>query len=120
MRDRVVIATKVFNAMGEDINERGLSRKHIRHAIDNSLRRLKMEYVDLYQIHRFDPATPIEETLDALNDVVKSGKASISEPHQCSRGSFQRCCMRQSGWGRRSLSRCKIITTSFIGRRNER
>jgi aryl-alcohol dehydrogenase-like predicted oxidoreductase len=74
-RDQVVIATKVFNPMGRDPNRRGLSRKHIMHAIDDSLRRLGTDYVDLYQIHRFDPATPIEETLEALNDVVKAGKA---------------------------------------------
>jgi aryl-alcohol dehydrogenase (NADP+) len=74
-RDQVVIATKVFNPMGDDPNQRGLSRKHIRHAIDDSLRRLGTDYVDLYQIHRFDPSTPIEETLDALNDVVRAGKA---------------------------------------------
>jgi len=61
--------------MGDDPNERGLSRKHILHGIDNSLRRLGMDYVDLYQIHRFDPTTPIEETVDALDDVVRSGKA---------------------------------------------
>ena len=74
-RDRLVVATKVFNAMGEDPNQRGLSRKHIHHAIDDSLRRLKMDYVDLYQIHRFDPSTPMEETLEALADVVRAGKA---------------------------------------------
>jgi 1-deoxyxylulose-5-phosphate synthase len=74
-RDRVVIATKVFNPMGDDPNQRGLSRKHIMHSIDDSLRRLGVDYVDLYQIHRFDPNTPIEETLEALHDVVKSGKA---------------------------------------------
>jgi 1-deoxyxylulose-5-phosphate synthase len=74
-RDKVVIATKVFNAMGDDVNQRGLSRKHIRHSIDNSLRRLGVDYVDLYQIHRFDPTTPTAETLDALTGVVKSGKA---------------------------------------------
>ncbi len=74
-RDRVVIATKVFNAMGDDPNQRGLSRKHIMHAIDDSLRRLGTDYVDLYQIHRFDYDTPIEETLEALHDVVKAGKA---------------------------------------------
>src|SRR5450631_1789561 len=74
-RDRVVIATKVFNPMGDDPNQCGLSRKHIRHAIDDSLRRLKTDYVDLYQIHRFDYQTPIEETIDALDDVVKAGKA---------------------------------------------
>ena len=74
-RDRVVIATKVFNPMGDDPNQRGLSRKHIRHAIDDSLRRLGTDYVDLYQIHRLDPETPIEEILDALDGVVKEGKA---------------------------------------------
>ena len=74
-RDRVIIATKVFSPMGDDPNQKGLSRKHILHAIDDSLRRLQTDYVDLYQIHRFDPHTPIEETLEALHDVVKMGKA---------------------------------------------
>jgi aryl-alcohol dehydrogenase (NADP+) len=74
-RDKLVIATKVYNPMGDDPNQRGLSRKHIRHAIDDSLRRLGTDYVDLYQIHRFDPHTPMEETLEALNDVVRAGKA---------------------------------------------
>ncbi len=74
-RDRVVIATKVFNPMGDDPNQRGLSRKHIMHAIDDSLRRLGTDYVDLYQIHRFDYRTPVEETLEALDAVVKAGKA---------------------------------------------
>src|SRR6266567_2350464 len=74
-RDKIVIATKVFNPMGEDPNQKGLSRKHIHHAIDDSLRRLGTDYVDLYQIHRFDYETPIEETVTALHDVVKSGKA---------------------------------------------
>jgi aryl-alcohol dehydrogenase (NADP+) len=74
-RERLVIATKVFNPTGDDPNQRGLSRKHIRHAIDQSLRRLKTDYVDLYQIHRFDRHTPMEETLEALNEVVRAGKA---------------------------------------------
>ena len=74
-RETVVVATKVFNPMSEDINDRGLSRKHILDAIDRSLSRLKMDYVDLYQIHRWDYNTPIEETMEALHDVVKSGKA---------------------------------------------
>lgn len=73
-RDRVVIATKVHGEMGDDPNQRGLSRKHILHAIDDSLRRLGTDYVDLYQIHRFDPHTPIAETLEALNDLVRAGK----------------------------------------------
>jgi aryl-alcohol dehydrogenase-like predicted oxidoreductase len=74
-RDEVVIATKVFNAMGDKPNQRGLSRKHIMEGIDNSLRRLGTDYVDLYQIHRWDDETPIEETMEALHDVVKAGKA---------------------------------------------
>jgi 1-deoxyxylulose-5-phosphate synthase len=73
-RDEVVIATKVFNRMRNGPNGGGLSRKAIFTEIDASLRRLGMDYVDLYQIHRWDYDTPIEETLDALNDVVKSGK----------------------------------------------
>jgi aryl-alcohol dehydrogenase (NADP+) len=71
----VVIATKVYQPMGDDPNQRGLSRKHIFHSIDDSLRRLGTDYVDLYQIHRFDEETPIEETLAALHDVVRMGKA---------------------------------------------
>jgi len=74
-RHEVVIATKVNGPMGQDANNRGLSRKHIFDAIDRSLTRLKTDYVDLYQIHRFDYETPIEETLEALNDVVRAGKA---------------------------------------------
>jgi aryl-alcohol dehydrogenase-like predicted oxidoreductase len=74
-RDEVVVATKVFNPMGPGVNAGGLSRKHIMASIDASLKRLGLEYVDLYQIHRFDPQTPIEETVEALNDVVRAGKA---------------------------------------------
>ena len=74
-RDEVVIATKLFNPMGPGVNARGLSRKHVMEAIDASLRRLGMDYVDLYQIHRFDYETPIEETVEALSDVVRAGKA---------------------------------------------
>jgi aryl-alcohol dehydrogenase (NADP+) len=73
-RDEVVIATKVFFPMGESPNQGGLSRVHIIHAIDDSLRRLGTDYIDLYQIHRWDSETPIEETLEALHEVVKSGK----------------------------------------------
>ena len=74
-RDEVVIATKVYFPVGPGPNDRGLSRKHILSAIDNSLRRLGTDYVDLYQIHRWDYETPIEETLEALHDVVRAGKA---------------------------------------------
>jgi len=73
-RDGVVIATKLYHPMTERPNDRGLSRKHVMAAVDDSLRRLGTDYIDLYQIHRFDPHTPIEETLEALHDVVKAGK----------------------------------------------
>jgi aryl-alcohol dehydrogenase-like predicted oxidoreductase len=74
-RDEVVVATKVHGATGPGQNDRGLSRKHIMSGIDASLRRLGMDYVDLYQIHRWDQSTPIEETMQALHDVVRTGKA---------------------------------------------
>jgi aryl-alcohol dehydrogenase-like predicted oxidoreductase len=81
-RDEVVVATKIFNPVGagsdkpgRNENTHGLSRKHVIAGIDNSLRRLDMDYVDLYQIHRWDYGTPIEETMEALHDVVKAGKA---------------------------------------------
>jgi aryl-alcohol dehydrogenase-like predicted oxidoreductase len=74
-RDEVVVATKVHGQMTPGPNGRGLSRKHILSAIDASLRRLGMDYVDLYQIHRWDRLTPIEETMEALHDVVRAGKA---------------------------------------------
>lgn len=74
-REQVIIATKVHGQMSDDINDRGLSRKHILDSIDKSLQRLGMDYVDLYQIHRWDYETPIEETMEALNDIVRAGKA---------------------------------------------
>ena len=74
-RDELVIATKVFQVMSDEPNDRGLSRKHIMASIDRSLQRLGVDHVDLYQIHRFDSNTPIEETCEALHDVVKAGKA---------------------------------------------
>lgn len=74
-RDEIVLATKVYNPMSADPNDTGLSRKHIMSSIDKSLKRLKTDYVDLYQIHRWDYETPIEETMEALHDVVKAGKA---------------------------------------------
>jgi aryl-alcohol dehydrogenase-like predicted oxidoreductase len=87
-RDQAIIATKVFNpaVTNPGPNDRGLSRKHIFDAIDASLRRLGTDYVDLYQVHRFDRHTPIEETMEALHDVVKAGKAryiGASTMHAC-------------------------------------
>jgi aryl-alcohol dehydrogenase-like predicted oxidoreductase len=74
-RHEYVLATKVYNPMGSGPNDRGLSRKHIMEGIDASLRRLGVDYVDLYQIHRYDPSIPAEEVMGALHDVVKAGKA---------------------------------------------
>jgi aryl-alcohol dehydrogenase (NADP+) len=74
-RDTVVLATKVHQPMSDDPNDRGLSRKHVMASIDASLARLGTDYVDLYQIHRWDAETPIEETLSALHDIVRAGKA---------------------------------------------
>ena len=73
-RENLVIATKVRGRMSEDPNGSGLSRKHILHQVDASLQRLNMDYIDLYQIHGYDELTPLEETLDALDTLVKSGK----------------------------------------------
>jgi aryl-alcohol dehydrogenase (NADP+) len=73
-RDHVVLATKVFYPLDDDPNGRGLSRKHIMSAVDGSLKRLGTDYIDLYQIHRWDPLTPIDETLRAMDDLVRSGK----------------------------------------------
>lgn len=73
-REEVVIATKVFHPTGNSVNERGLSRGHIMNAVNASLERLETDYIDLYQIHRWDPDCPIDETLEALHDIVKSGK----------------------------------------------
>src|SRR6266576_3959629 len=75
MREEYVVATKVHGRTMPGENGRGLGRKHVLASIDSSLERLGLDYVDLYQIHRFDNTTPIEETMEALNDVVKSGKA---------------------------------------------
>jgi 1-deoxyxylulose-5-phosphate synthase len=74
-RDQFVLATKVYSPVGPGQNDRGLSRKHILSGIDASLRRLNVDYVDLYQIHRYDGHTPVEETMSALHDVVRAGKA---------------------------------------------
>jgi 1-deoxyxylulose-5-phosphate synthase len=99
-RDAVVIATKVFFPMRPDPNGRGLSRKAIFAAIDASLRRLGTDYVDLYQIHRWDYTTPIEETLEALYDVVKSGKARYLGASSMHAWQFSKALhlARRNGW----------------------
>ena len=99
-RDEVVIATKVYFPMREDVNGRGLSRKAIMTEIDHSLRRLGTDYVDLYQIHRWDTDTPIEETLQALHDVVKAGKARYIGASSMSAWQFTKALYtsRLHGW----------------------
>ena len=72
--DKVVLATKVFNSTGDSPNDKGASRYHILHAVEDSLRRLQTDHIDLYQMHRWDPETPLEETLRTLDDLVRSGK----------------------------------------------
>jgi aryl-alcohol dehydrogenase (NADP+) len=101
-RDDIVLATKVHGPMGPGPNRRGLSRKHIIEACENSLRRLGMDYVDLYQIHRWDEATPVEETLDALDALVRAGKvrylgASSMAAWQLSKALYT---AREHGWHR--------------------
>lgn len=101
-REQVVIATKVHGEMRKGPNGRGQSRKAIMGEIDNSLRRLKTDYVDLYQIHRFDYDTPIEETLEALNDVVKAGKARYIGASSMWSWQFMKMLKTQqaNGWAR--------------------
>jgi 1-deoxyxylulose-5-phosphate synthase len=77
-RDEIVVATKVHGQMGTGPNQKGLSRKAIFMELENSLRRLGMDYIDLYQIHRWDKRVPIEETMEALHDVVKSGNVRVA------------------------------------------
>jgi 1-deoxyxylulose-5-phosphate synthase len=103
-RDESVIATKVFNPMGRGPNRGGLSRKHILQSIDASLTRLGVDYVDLYQIHRFDYQTPIEETIEALDDVVKQGKALYIGASSMFAYQFSRSLHRADELGRTRFS----------------
>lgn len=101
-RDQVVIATKVFSAMGSGPNDRGLSRKHIMAAAEASLKRLGTEYIDLYQIHRLDPETPIEEMLRALDDLVRAGKVRYIGASSMMAWQFMKClsASERHGWDR--------------------
>ena len=101
-RDEVIIATKVFFPLENGPNQGGLSRNHSMNAIDASLRRLGTDYVDLFQIHRFDPTTPIEETLEALHDVVKAGKARYIGASSMYAWQFAKCLYLADlhGWTR--------------------
>jgi aryl-alcohol dehydrogenase-like predicted oxidoreductase len=99
-REEFQIATKVFGRMREARNGAGLSRAAILHEIDASLRRLGTDYVDLYQIHGFDPVTPIEETMEALNDVVRAGKARYigASNHKAWQLALKQRAAEQNGW----------------------
>ena len=101
-REDVVIGTKVYFPMGEAPNQRGLSRLHIMRSVDASLRRLGTDYIDLYQIHRYDPETPIEETLQALHDLVRSGKVRYIGASSMYAWQFARCLYLADlhGWTR--------------------
>ena len=101
-RDEVVLATKAWGKWGKGPNQGGLGRKALMQAIDDSLRRLGTDYVDLYQIHRWDNGTPIEETLEALNDIVRAGKARYIGASSMYSWQFQKALMiaRQNGWAR--------------------
>jgi aryl-alcohol dehydrogenase-like predicted oxidoreductase len=108
-RDRVVLATKVWAPMGEGPNERGLSRKAIQEQVEKSLRRLETDVIDLYQIHRPDPTTPIEETLSALTDLVRQGKVrylGLSSNHYAGEGLWEK---RFAAW--------EIVETLWISER---
>ncbi len=101
-REEVVVATKAYYPTGAGPNQRGLSRKHLLHAIDASLARLGMDYVDLYQIHRWDDGTPLEETLETLHDIVRSGKARYIGASSMYAWQFQKALMtsERHGWTR--------------------
>ena len=117
MREEYVLATKVHGQTMPGENGRGLSRKHILASIDASLQRLAHDYVDLYQIHRWDPRTPIEETMEALHDVVKAGKARYIGASSMYAWQFAKA---QSVAPRRDSSRCRTTTTSSTARRSGR
>src|SRR3972149_2655505 len=101
-REEGVIATKVYFPMGESPNQRGLSRLHILRAVEDSLKRLATDYIDLYQIHRWDATTPIEETLETLHDLVKSGKVRYIGASSMYAWQFARslCLADLHGWTR--------------------
>ncbi|WEK03361.1 MAG: aldo/keto reductase [Candidatus Devosia phytovorans] len=99
-RHKLVLATKLYNPMSQDPNDRGLSRKHIFEAVDGSLKRLGTDYIDLYQLHRFDYETPLEETLGALNDVVRAGKVRYLGASSMHAWQFMKALglQRANGW----------------------
>jgi 1-deoxyxylulose-5-phosphate synthase len=118
-RDKLVLATKAFYPMSDDPNDRGLSRKHLMKSIDRSLTQIGTDYVDLYIIHAFDPETPIEETMEALHDIVKSGKARYIGASTMYAWQFAKMnhIAEQNGWTRFVNMQCQY---SLLYREEER
>lgn len=119
-RDEVVIATKLHGRMHEGPNGAGLSRKAIMSEIDKSLKRLGTDYVDLYIIHRWDYNTPIEETMEALHDVVRAGKARYIGASAMYAWQFQKALHVAEKMVGLALYRCRIITTSYTVKTREK
>jgi 1-deoxyxylulose-5-phosphate synthase len=119
-RDDYVLATKVCLPTGPGPNDRGLSRKHVLAGIDASLRRLGTDHVDLYQIHRWDGETPIEETMAALDEVVRAGKARYLGPRACTPGSSPRPSTPPPQVAGPGSPRCRTTTTWSTARRSGR
>jgi len=110
-RDEFVVATKVHQPMGDKPNQQGLSRKHILDGIDASLRRLGLDHVDLYQTHRWDPHTPIEETMQALHDVIRAGKARYIGASSMYAWQFAKASSPRTCTAGRASSRCRTTIT---------
>jgi aryl-alcohol dehydrogenase-like predicted oxidoreductase len=119
-RSDAVIATKVCLTMGDGPNDKGLSRKHIMEAIDASLARLKTDYVDLLYIHRLDHDTPMEEMAEALNDVVRSGRALYLAHHPCGPGSSPSCARCSGPTAGHGLRSCRTSTIFATARKSAR
>lgn len=119
-RDEIVVATKTFFPWRNSPNTGFLSRKAIFQSIDDSLMRLGMDYVDLFQIHRFDYSTPVEETMEALHEVVKAGKARYIGASSMEAWRFAKCSIPLSVTVGPDLSRCNRNTTCFTGKKSAR
>ena len=115
-----MIATKVYGPMRNGPNSAGLSRKAIMTEVDHSLRRLGTDYVDLYQIHRLDQRTPIEETLEALHDVVQAGKVRYIGASSMYAWQFAKALFTADAHGWTRSSRCRTTTTCCTARRSAR
>jgi aryl-alcohol dehydrogenase-like predicted oxidoreductase len=119
-RDEIVVATKTFFPWRNSPNTGFLSRKAIFQSIDDSLMRLGMDYVDLFQIHRFDHSTPVEETMETLHDLVKSGKVRYIGASSMEAWRFAKCSILQSVTAGPDLLRCNRNTTCFTGKKSAR